>query len=683
MRTGLNPWPVYSRIFVCENSAGRCRWSAGFLGISRFPQPFHSLCSLFTSITLIGSQDLATRNKWHVHQIPLRRYHSTSVLSFRGVSAAVKACQPNPSVAKVGQARAAGKTDQDPSSGSSSLDDDVYLQFELVDGRQHRPRQSEEGRWPPPWRPRSNSLAAPPIPLLSLRRMSSSLPLEIIFASGIVSKLGELGKSNFLPCFAHTPEKIRLHRRTHAADISFYLQVVKVPRDRKQKPVSCCARNTLRRLRFSRQGVLGRDRIRSPTLHCTQARSRTLADRCNRPSSLRNRQLLLKVARDAKLSDLNHTHSKGPHVTFILEVGASCDKFIGVCGGVLYDRPLASSVTNLTFSSRDLLTRKKHKAATCNSTKVLNNRDVKRPCTPASSSRTLTCFRMWESCRTMPLFGGFSRDLSFPPPFRSGAAPYSPHFTLAGSQDLDVNSRPNLFTQSLTDRQKFRETFANQRLVICSSGDSQPMGNLSQHAVANKTRNPFAEPRAANQRMGMILLAISDHISLGRAAWEPVASPFDGQSKFRPPTPGTEHVTRVSVAKRAFNGARSLRGSYTAEIRAKHTASNYNCVTKKDVSYHNQIDWTDYPSYTGVVRVLSRLGMTCRTKGDMYYVYPPEKHPMSYGSLGSRSHGTEAIVAYEDSAVGGQRWQQPLLHDASFRGRDFWLSVWGITTHDA
>ncbi|KAJ8865950.1 hypothetical protein PR048_033473 [Dryococelus australis] len=45
------------------------------------------------------------------------------------------------------------------------------------------------------------------------------------------------------------------------------------------------------------------------------------------------------------------------------------------------------------------------------------------------------------------LVGGFSLgSLPFPPPFHSGAAPYSPHFTLIGSQDLVVKSRPNLFT---------------------------------------------------------------------------------------------------------------------------------------------------------------------------------------------------------------------------------------------
>ncbi|KAJ8866293.1 hypothetical protein PR048_032136 [Dryococelus australis] len=40
----------------------------------------------------------------------------------------------------------------------------------------------------------------------------------------------------------------------------------------------------------------------------------------------------------------------------------------------------------------------------------------------------------WESRQTMPLVGG---SLASPRPPHSGAAPYSPHFTLIGSQDLD------------------------------------------------------------------------------------------------------------------------------------------------------------------------------------------------------------------------------------------------------
>ncbi|KAJ8882628.1 hypothetical protein PR048_014440 [Dryococelus australis] len=47
---------------------------------------------------------------------------------------------------------------------------------------------------------------------------------------------------------------------------------------------------------------------------------------------------------------------------------------------------------------------------------------------------------------------GFLRNLPFPPPFHSGAAPYSPHFTFLGSQGLYVKSCPNLFTHSCTQR---------------------------------------------------------------------------------------------------------------------------------------------------------------------------------------------------------------------------------------
>ncbi|KAJ8869214.1 hypothetical protein PR048_030786 [Dryococelus australis] len=45
-------------------------------------------------------------------------------------------------------------------------------------------------------------------------------------------------------------------------------------------------------------------------------------------------------------------------------------------------------------------------------------------------------FRKWESCRTMPLVGGFFSGISrFPPPLHSGVATFSPHFTFVGSQD--------------------------------------------------------------------------------------------------------------------------------------------------------------------------------------------------------------------------------------------------------
>ncbi|KAJ8880154.1 hypothetical protein PR048_016617 [Dryococelus australis] len=40
-------------------------------------------------------------------------------------------------------------------------------------------------------------------------------------------------------------------------------------------------------------------------------------------------------------------------------------------------------------------------------------------------------------------------DIPFPRPLHFGAAPYSPQLALIGSQDLDVKSRPNIFTLSL------------------------------------------------------------------------------------------------------------------------------------------------------------------------------------------------------------------------------------------
>ncbi|KAJ8897958.1 hypothetical protein PR048_003316 [Dryococelus australis] len=55
-------------------------------------------------------------------------------------------------------------------------------------------------------------------------------------------------------------------------------------------------------------------------------------------------------------------------------------------------------------------------------------------------------FRMWESCRTTVcrrVFSGISR---FPPTFHSGRCSILTSITLIYSQDLDVNSRPNLFT---------------------------------------------------------------------------------------------------------------------------------------------------------------------------------------------------------------------------------------------
>ncbi|KAJ8887916.1 hypothetical protein PR048_007400 [Dryococelus australis] len=71
---------------------------------------------------------------------------------------------------------------------------------------------------------------------------------------------------------------------------------------------------------------------------------------------------------------------------------------------------------------------------------------------PAGS---LLDFRMWESCQTMPLVGG--------------AAPCSPRFSLIDSQDLDVNSHPNLFIHSSLQvhcANKNYNSLYNERLLL-------------------------------------------------------------------------------------------------------------------------------------------------------------------------------------------------------------------------
>ncbi|KAJ8878520.1 hypothetical protein PR048_019098 [Dryococelus australis] len=60
-----------------------------------------------------------------------------------------------------------------------------------------------------------------------------------------------------------------------------------------------------------------------------------------------------------------------------------------------------------------------------------------------SRTQSLPDFPISESCRTVPLVGGF------PPSLHSGAAPYLPHVTLIGAEDVVFKRRPNLPTLHL------------------------------------------------------------------------------------------------------------------------------------------------------------------------------------------------------------------------------------------
>ncbi|KAJ8882321.1 hypothetical protein PR048_014123 [Dryococelus australis] len=60
----------------------------------------------------------------------------------------------------------------------------------------------------------------------------------------------------------------------------------------------------------------------------------------------------------------------------------------------------------------------------CNAVNLLASRQGEPGSIPGRVK--LPDFRMWESCRTIPLVGGFSRGSPVPPSFPSNAAPYSP-----------------------------------------------------------------------------------------------------------------------------------------------------------------------------------------------------------------------------------------------------------------
>ncbi|KAJ8866348.1 hypothetical protein PR048_032191 [Dryococelus australis] len=80
----------------------------------------------------------------------------------------------------------------------------------------------------------------------------------------------------------------------------------------------------------------------------------------------------------------------------------------------------------------------------------------------AGSLRIFECGNRAGRCRWSASFLG---DLRFPPPFHSGAAPYSPRFTPIGSQGLDANASP-LILQCTVDAGWPRFVIGTLRFVI-------------------------------------------------------------------------------------------------------------------------------------------------------------------------------------------------------------------------
>ncbi|KAJ8882948.1 hypothetical protein PR048_014787 [Dryococelus australis] len=78
-------------------------------------------------------------------------------------------------------------------------------------------------------------------------------------------------------------------------------------------------------------------------------------------------------------------------------------------------------------------------------------------------------FRMWESCRTMPMVGVFSRGSPVSPALSLRRCTILTLFTLIGSQDLDVKSHPNLFTHL---PYSFCSNSARIFLMFCPRGET-------------------------------------------------------------------------------------------------------------------------------------------------------------------------------------------------------------------
>ncbi|KAJ8873561.1 hypothetical protein PR048_024379 [Dryococelus australis] len=99
---------------------------------------------------------------------------------------------------------------------------------------------------------------------------------------------------------------------------------------------------------------------------------------------------------------------------------------------------------------------------------------------------------------------GILGDLPFPPSLHYGAAPYSACFTLIGSQDPNVKSRPNLFTHSL---------FTLQYRVI--DYKKSPEASLSFH-LAPSPSDRWKQPPPLPRELGIHSIFLTNGITADR-----------------------------------------------------------------------------------------------------------------------------------------------------------------------
>ncbi|KAJ8888374.1 hypothetical protein PR048_007864 [Dryococelus australis] len=107
-----------------------------------------------------------------------------------------------------------------------------------------------------------------------------------------------------------------------------------------------------------------------------------------------------------------------------------------------------------------------------------------------SPAGSLPNFHAWESCRTILSVGGFSQGYPLSPHSHSGTAPYSPQ---SPSSTLKTSLLRAAQISSLTQ---------SVPGSLLPTPAAQPIGEISQYAVANHAQDTFSEPRTANQNLG-------------------------------------------------------------------------------------------------------------------------------------------------------------------------------------
>ncbi|KAJ8889338.1 hypothetical protein PR048_008837 [Dryococelus australis] len=116
-------------------------------------------------------------------------------------------------------------------------------------------------------------------------------------------------------------------------------------------------------------------------------------------------------------------------------------------------------------------------------------------------------FRMWESCRTMPLVCGFSRGSPVSP-----ASPFRRYSTLTstiliGSQDLDFKNLPYLFTSLTANSTNINHADRNSRSGrLLTSRSSEPMRvtEVSMEQSRNEGTGETGDPREDPTTNGIV-----------------------------------------------------------------------------------------------------------------------------------------------------------------------------------